>query len=162
MDLKKLRGARKDDGSGGSNRPARTAGGAAGDNIDMSPEAGRAPAVRPGAPARGQGPRNIQETEAWQHSRAGLKNIWANYKATLAAAWKRMPRADQEAVVTRLCMIVTVGVTVVVIMFFYGFMPPLIRLVGVPALGLGSYWAGTRLVAPIILAQYEQYLNKEF
>lgn len=168
MDLNNLRGNKKDkrgpDDS--SRRSSRSESDAGSDDIDMSPGGARGGSrpgggARPGGPGRGN-PRNIQETQAWQKSQAGIQNMWANYRRVLKTSWQKMPRADQEALITRLCQIVTIGVSVLVLMFFYGFLPKLIAIFAVPGVLIASFWAGTKIVAPIITVQYDQYLNKEF
>jgi hypothetical protein len=161
MDLNNMRGNKKDRGrgpDGRSSRPGSEREG--GDDIDMSPGGGYARGARPGA--RPGSPKSIQDTQAWQSSQAGLANMWGNYRRVLKTSWQKMPRSDQEALITRLCQIVTIGVSVLVLMFFYGFLPKVIAIFAVPGVLVGSFWAGTKVVAPIIAAQYDQYLNKEF
>lgn len=160
MDPNKMRGNKRDDSS---RRGPRSGQGSQDDDLDMSP--GNYSPGRSGAkPAAGRpgSPRNIQETQAWQQSQAGLKNMWTNYKRVLKSSWQKMPRVDQEALITRLCQIVTIGVSILVLMFFYGFLPKLIAIFAVPGVLILSFWAGTKVVAPIITVQYDQYLNKEF
>ena len=70
--------------------------------------------------------------------------------------------AEQEQFISRVSLIVTMGVAALVLMFFYGFLPKLIAIFAVPGVLVASYYAGTKIVAPIITAQYDQYLNKEF
>jgi len=166
MDLNNLRGNKKgrrgpEDSS--SRRPPRSRE-TEGDEMDMSPGAGYS-GQQTGSPgARGQsgGPRSIQDTQAWQKSQIGLQNFWANYKRVLKTSWQRMSRSDQEALILRFCQIVTMGVSVLVLVFFYQFLPQLLRLLAPPVVGFGSFFVGTKIVAPIITAQYDQYLNKEF
>lgn len=164
MDLNNIRGNKKnrrgpDDSS--SRRQPRPS---EGDELDMSPggSTGQQSGGRPGAQGRGGGPRSIQDTQGWQQSQAGLQNMWTNYRRVLKTSWQRMPRTDQEALITRLCQIVTIGVSILVLMFFYGFLPKLIALFAVPGVLIASFYVGTKIVAPIITVQYDQYLNKEF
>ena len=167
MDLNNLRGNKGKRGPDDSSRRSpRSEPDVGGDDIDMSPSGragGRPGGYRPGGGGGGRGtPRNIQETEAWKQSQAGVANMWANYKRVLKTSWQRMPRADQEALIVRLCQIVTIGVSVLVLMLFYGFLPQQLRILAVPGVFLGSFWLGTKVVAPIVTVQYDQYLNKEF
>ncbi len=165
MALKNIKGNKKNPNAGkpsAQNRQTSTAGKDV-DKIDMSPDPnkGYAKPTSPDRPGTAL-PRNIQDTKAWRQSQAGLQNLWTNYKQALKNSWEQMPREDQEGFITRLSQIVTVGVSVLAVMFVYGFLPKLIAIFAVPAVLLGSYWAGTKVVAPIILLQFESLLNEEF
>jgi hypothetical protein len=132
----------------------RTRGGKSRESIDASP--GNASLD---APAR---PKNIRETKAWQDGSAGVKKMWWNYKQTLSESFKRMGRAQQEQLITQLSMIVTIGTTILLLSFFYNFLPQVVRVFALPLIGVGSWWAGTRIVAPIMIGRYDEYLNREF
>lgn len=161
MDLNNIRGNKKDSRRGPDNSARRPRSESGEDEIDMSPGSNFSPPRRQAGGRQGS-PRSIQETQAWQSSQAGLQNMWANYRRVLKTSWQRMPRTEQEALITRLCQIVTMGVSVLVLMFFYSFLPKLIAIFAVPGVLVASFYTGTKIVAPIIAAQYDQYLNKEF
>lgn len=111
--------------------------------------------------AVGRPPQNIGETQAWKASKRGMGRMWNNYKTVLATSFKRMYRADQEALVQRFCVIVTLGVTGIALLMFYQFIPALGRVLGVPAALFGAWMAGNRIVTPVVLARLEDVLNKE-
>ncbi len=106
-------------------------------------------------------PANVRETEAWKASQRGLNRFWDNYRNLLKTSFQGMSRAEQENLVTKLCIIVTIGVTVLAFLLFYTFIPRLGRVFGVPAAIFGAWWAGGRIVAPVVLGRMESLLNKE-
>lgn len=106
-------------------------------------------------------PQNIAETPAWKASQRGANRIWNNYKSVLANSFRRMTRAEQENLVQRMCMIITVGVTLLALLLFYGMMPRLMRVLGVPVAVLGAYWVGNKIVTPVVLGRLESLLNPE-
>lgn len=106
-------------------------------------------------------PQNIGETPAWKASQRGANRIWTNYKNVLAGSFKRMTRAEQENLVQRMCVIVTVGVSLLALLLFYGMMPRLMRVLGVPVAVFGAYWAGKQIVTPVVLGRLENVLNRE-
>jgi hypothetical protein len=119
----------------------------------ISPPPSGAPDVAP--------PNNIRDTKAWRASKKGLGRIWSNYKTTLSTAFKSLGRDDQEALVQKLCVIVTLGVACLGLLMFYGVVPMFGRVFGVPAALFGAYWAGNKIVTPVVLARIEDMLNKE-
>jgi hypothetical protein len=106
--------------------------------------------------------RSIQDTKIYKDSMSGLRYGWNNYVQLLKNSFNRMPRANQEALITRFSMIITIGVSIIMIIFFYPFLPLFLRVIGVP-LGLAAaWWAGTRIVGPVMIVRYEEHLNREF
>lgn len=110
--------------------------------------------------AKSRGPKNITETKGWQQSTSGLKQMWGNYVAILAEQFRRLDRPNQEQLITRLCQVVTVGCAIVLTNFFYQFIPLMIRVFAFPAILLGSWWVASKVVAPIVISQFEDKLNK--
>lgn len=158
MDFKKARPGKK-----GEDKPS-------GKSFSASPEAGATIDASPGdspelsapgsLPRSGTGPRNIQETRVWKESTSGLKRMWQNYLAMLGTQFRRMLRAEQVELITRLCQIVTIGSAALITMLFYGFIPLYLKIFVLPAILLGAWWTGTNVVAPIMIGRYEQYLNR--
>jgi hypothetical protein len=109
----------------------------------------------------GRPPKNIQQTQAWQASKQASGRLWNNYKNHLVTSFRRMSRADQEALVQRVCVIVTIGVTGIALLLFYQFIPRLGRVFGVPLSVVGAFWAGKNVVTPVVLARLEDIMNKE-
>lgn len=106
-----------------------------------------------------KGAKNITETKAWKEGMGGFRQIWGNYIQTLIVYFKRMTRVEQESLITRACQVITVGCAIVLTTFFYQFIPTLIRVFALPAFIVGSWFVATRVVAPIVIAQFENKLN---
>jgi hypothetical protein len=117
------------------------------------------PADAPAEPKKR--PASIRETQGWKTSQQGIKRFWNNYKEILITAFNRMSRAEQEGLVTRMCVIVTIGVTGLGLLLFYNFIPRMVRVVAVPSALFAAWWAGNRIVAPVVLGRLENFLNKE-
>lgn len=106
-------------------------------------------------------PKNIGETKAWKASQRGISQVWDNYRETLIKAFREMNRSEQETLIQRLCVIMTVGVAGLVLLLFYGLIPRTARVFGVPALIFGAYWVGNKIVTPVVLARMDALLNLE-
>lgn len=157
MDFRKAKGAKRDDDAPG--RASQRRGRQDEDTIDASP--GGSPSIgarggRPGAP------RSVQDTKFYKETSTGAKAAWTNYTAMLATQFKRMSRAEQENMITRLCQIVTIGSAMLVISLFYNFLPLFLRVFALPLVFIGAYWAGTKIVSPIMIVRYDRYLNREY
>ncbi|MBX3072415.1 hypothetical protein KF707_10345 [Candidatus Obscuribacterales bacterium] len=140
MDLGKLRGAK-----GKTDAPSSPSGNGSGDSRDV--------------PSNRLKPKNITETRGFKQGVTGVGNMWSNYMAILDRYFKGMSRPDQEQLITRGCQIVTVGCAIVLTTFFYQFIPLLVRVFALPLFIVGSWFVATKVVAPIILAQFEEKLN---
>lgn len=118
------------------------------DNIDPPPDsAGKA--------------RNITETTAWKSSSKGVKRFWVNYKNILRESFNRMSRQEQEDLINRFAMIVTIGVTCLVILIFYPVTPRIMRVLGLPVALLVAWWGGRRVVGPVVIDRLEGMLKKD-
>lgn len=105
--------------------------------------------------------RNITETEAWKSSSRGAKRFWVNYKNVLRESFNRMSRQEQEDLIIKFAMIVTLGVTCLVILIFYPVTPRLMRVLGLPVALLVAWWAGRRIVGPVVIDRMENMLRKD-
>ncbi|MBX9568979.1 MAG: hypothetical protein K2X77_08795 [Candidatus Obscuribacterales bacterium] len=105
--------------------------------------------------------RNITETEAWKSSSRGAKRFWVNYKNILKDSFNRMTRQEQEDLIIKFAMIVTLGVTCLVILIFYPVTPRLMRVLGLPVALLVAWWAGRRIVGPVVIDRMEGMLRKD-
>ncbi len=105
--------------------------------------------------------RNITETEAWKSSSRGAKRFWVNYKNVLRDSFNRMSRQEQEDLIIKFAMIVTLGVTCLVILIFYPVTPRLMRVLGLPVALLVAWWAGRRIVGPVVIDRMENMLRKD-
>lgn len=111
--------------------------------------------------AVGRPPQNITDTKAFKAGQQGANRMWNNYKTHLITNFKRMNRDDQEALVQRVCVIVTIGVTGIGLLLFYQFIPRLGRVFGVPAAIYGAWWLGNRIVTPVVLDRLSGILNAD-
>ncbi|MBX9692359.1 MAG: hypothetical protein K2Z81_08250 [Cyanobacteria bacterium] len=111
-------------------------------------------------PSGSMGPKNITETKAFQQGMGGIRNLWGNYLDVLGAHFERMSRPQQELFILRMCQVITIGCAIVLASFFYGFIPVLVRVFAFPVFIAGSWFAATRVVSPIIIAQFEHKLNR--
>ncbi|MBX9670323.1 MAG: hypothetical protein K2X93_22175 [Candidatus Obscuribacterales bacterium] len=112
-------------------------------------------------PARRSEKKSIKDNKALREGMGGLSAIWGNYTATLSAYFKSMSRDAQEQLITRLCQVITVGSAIVLTSFFYQFIPLPVRVFAMPVFIVGSWFVATRVVAPIIIAQFEDKLNND-
>ncbi len=110
----------------------------------------------------GTGPKNIMETQAWKEGTGGAKKLWGNYMNILSDSFARMPRDGQEQLITRLSQVLTIGSAILILSFFYAFIPVFIRVLALPAVVVGAWYAGTKVVAPIMIARFDSYLNRDF
>ncbi len=114
---------------------------------------------RKSLPSRKSGQKSIKDNKALREGMGGLNALWGTYTSTLSAYFRRMSRNDQEQLITRLCQVITVGSAIVLTSFFYQFIPLLVRVFTMPVFIVGSWFVATRVVAPIIIAQFEDKLN---
>src|SRR5579883_2244851 len=110
-----------------------------------------APANDSGSPKGFGRARAMQDSKAWKASKEGAGRLWNNYRRHLASSFAAMTRAEQESLVQRLCVIITVGVTCLALVLFYSLIHPAIRIILVPAAGVGAFWAGNKIVTPVVL-----------
>jgi hypothetical protein len=110
--------------------------------------------------AVGRPPQNIGDTKVFKAGKQAGGRLWNNYKQHLVTSFRRMSRAEQEALVQRICMIITIGVTGVALLMFYQFIPRLARVFGVPAAVVGAWWLGKNMITQVVLARIEDILNK--
>lgn len=117
--------------------------------------------VRQDRPTNLAAPATIRETKVWKSSSQGIGRMWANYKTILYESFKAMSRGEQEALIQRMCMIITLGVGCLTLLLFYSFLPPLGRVIVVPVALVCAYWAGNNLVTPVVLSRIENILAKK-
>ncbi len=106
-------------------------------------------------------PRNITDTQGWKSSSKGVKRFWGNYKAILKDSFNRMSRQEQEDLIDKFAMIVTIGVTCLVVLIFYPLIPRLLRVLGLPVALLTAWWAGRRIVGPVIIDRMGTLLKRD-
>jgi hypothetical protein len=121
--------------------------------LNVSPDAD--PSDLPGPP------RNIGDTQAFRSGKAGFSRAWGNYRTHLATSFKRMSRYQQEALISRMCLIITVGVTGLALLLFYPLINRTVRVFLVPGAICGAWWAANRIVTPAVLSRLESILNTD-
>lgn len=127
--------------------------------IDASP--GDNPYEMSMNPGNGTRPNNIRETKAWKNVSGGIKGIWATYMQTLATAFGKMNRDEQVDLIIKGSQIITIGVAVVGLGLFYYFLNVTIRVLITPALLVGAWFLGTKVVAPVMIERFNSLLNPE-
>ena len=104
--------------------------------------------------------KSIRDTKPWKQATGGIKQAWSQYTQMLANSFRNLDRVEQEALITKFSMIFTIGAAVLLLSFFYSFLPlGLIRILSVPLLLIGSYFAGTRIVAQAMIVRLAKYLK---
>ncbi len=105
--------------------------------------------------------RDIRDTEGYKASTKGVKRFWTNYQNILKTSFNDMSRDEQEDLIDKFAMIVTIGVSVLVILIFYPMVPRPLRVLGLPVALLVAWWAGRKVVGPVIVARLEGILKRE-
>jgi hypothetical protein len=118
-------------------------------------------AKMPPPPSRSVPSKNITDTPGFKSGKTGVKRFWSNYKKILRDSFNRMSRSEQEDLIDKFALIVTVGATVVALLLFQSVMPRLVRVLGVPLALVGAWWAGRRIVGPVIIDRMSHLLKEE-
>ncbi|HEY9772299.1 MAG TPA: hypothetical protein V6C81_00660 [Planktothrix sp.] len=127
------------------------------DGFDASPENTDLSLVQDNG--NGQKPKNIMETKAWKESAGGARRFWHNYLNTLSTAFNRMSRPEQEQLITRISQIVAIGTAVITMNAWYWFLPQQVRVVALPAIVVASWFVGTKVMAPAMIARFEKHMK---
>lgn len=104
---------------------------------------------------------NITETKAWKSSSRGVKRFLFNYKKLLHDHFVSMSRDEQEALIEKFSMIITVGVTILMLLTFSGVLPVQARLFGFPVALAVAWWVGSKVVAGVVIDRMESIMKKE-
>jgi hypothetical protein len=105
-------------------------------------------------------PRNF-DGNPWQSSRAGFSRMWANYRLALATSFQRMNRFQQETLIARMCLIITVGVTGLALELFYPLLNRTVKVFLVPLAIFTAWWVANRIITPVVLDRLANLLNDE-
>ena len=125
--------------------------------VNMSPSGDVPPAQSDlGPPPR---PNNITDTKAWNASRQGMGRALSNYRELLRVAFRRLSRYQQEELIGRFCMVITIGVTILVTLMFYSLIHRALRIIIVPGAIFAAWWVAKAVVKPVIIARFEPMLN---
>ena len=147
---------KRNDGERGGRKPRP------GDNpedFDSLPELGT-PTVPDSLPSQwNKKSQKIKESRAWQDGMGGITRFWNNYVNALKMAFNRLDRVGQEDLIMRGSQIVTVGAAIITTYIWYWFMPQGIRVIVLPIVLIGSWWLGTRVVAPSMIERFDSHLH---
>jgi hypothetical protein len=80
-----------------------------------------------------------------------VKRFWFNYKKVLKDSFNKMPRGDQEAVISKFCTICTLGITVLLLSAFSNILPREIRAPGIPIAPGVAWYLGLRVVSDVMI-----------
>lgn len=108
----------------------------------------------------GNSPHNITKTEAWKSSSRGISRFWTNYKRLLNDSFVKMSRDEQEALITKFSVYITVGVSWLIMLTFYSVMPVIVRLLAVPIGSVAAWWLGRSVVAQAVINRLGSKLNR--
>ncbi|MBY0550983.1 MAG: hypothetical protein K2W95_27135 [Candidatus Obscuribacterales bacterium] len=106
-------------------------------------------------------PSNITETKVWQSSKKGVGRFLFNYKKLLHDSFVKMDRQEQEALIEKFSMVITMGVCVLMLLAFSGVLPREARVLGFPVAIAVSWWVGTRVVAGVVIERMDSIMKKE-
>lgn len=113
----------------------------------------------PGGPS--DRPSNITETKVWKSSKKGFGRFLFNYKKLLHDSFVRMDRQEQEALIEKFSMVITMGVCVLMLLAFSGVLPREARVLGYPVAIAISWWVGSKVVAGVVIERMESIMHKE-
>lgn len=108
----------------------------------------------------GKKPKNIRETKGWNQGVNGLKGFFQAYLNILGRSFNNMNRFEQEQLISRFCVVITVGIACVALNCFYSLLILPIKVVSLPIV-LGLAWiAALKLITPIVVTRLSKYLQK--
>ncbi len=110
-------------------------------------------------PAPTKRSKNEANKEMWNQGKKGLSDIWKNYVQMLQRDFQKRSRDSQEQLILRLSQVLTIGCVVVLLNFFYSFIPSVIRIFAFPVLLVIAWFVATRAIAPMIIVRFEDHLN---
>lgn len=102
---------------------------------------------------------NFNNAKAWGAPMNGVSQGWSNYKKHLSTSFAKLSRFQQEALINRLCQIVTIGVTLLALLIFYHMMPMAVRVLIVPIAVVAAWWGANNVVTPVMIARVEPILK---
>jgi hypothetical protein len=85
--------------------------------------------------------------------------FWQQYKERLVTSFNLMDRDQQESVIRKNTTALTVGFAVLFLNAIYGALPALLRVLGVPLICVGSYYAGRKLLTPFMIKRLERHMK---
>ncbi|MFN8655300.1 MAG: hypothetical protein U0105_03075 [Candidatus Obscuribacterales bacterium] len=105
-------------------------------------------------------PKSLTDTAGYKKGKTKLSEAWLTYKRILREAFIRMNRTEQESLITKASVIITIGVTTLALVVFYPLVPQLVRVFLVPGAIFGAWWLGGKVVSQVVIARLEPMLNK--
>lgn len=105
-------------------------------------------------------PRSVMETEFVQKSKKGIGRIWSGYISFLANYYRNMSKEEQDKLISQFSLVITMGVTAIILAMFYSFIPAGLSVFIVPIILGASWWAGSKIVPPIVIARLEDEIKR--
>ncbi len=78
------------------------------------------------------------------------------YTNTLKASFDEMDSDEQEAMITKFCYVISIGIAMVALSCFYTILPPLIRILALPIVLTGAWFVGSKVVAPAMIERFRK------
>lgn len=78
------------------------------------------------------------------------------YTNTLKASFDEMNSDEQEALITRFCYVISIGIAMVGLSCFYTILPPLIRILALPIVLTAAWFVGSKVVAPAMIERFRK------
>jgi hypothetical protein len=102
---------------------------------------------------------SIKDSKIWQNTVGPTKNAVAGYFGFLGKSFHDLPRMEQERLITNYCQILTIGAAIVILTFANPFLPTLVRVIALPAVGIFAWYMSTNVVSAIVIKRMDKYLN---
>lgn len=126
--------------------------------FDASPDGRKDIRLRPEKPQNNK-PNDMRSSPVWKKMQEGMANLWLRYKALLATSFSNMSRYEQENLITRFSFVVSIGIGMVVLNFFYSVLPTIVRVIALPIVLSVGWYIGTRIVAPAAIDRLEKFMH---
>ncbi|MBX9937750.1 MAG: hypothetical protein K2Y32_00780 [Candidatus Obscuribacterales bacterium] len=82
--------------------------------------------------------------------------FFQKYTNTLKASFDDMNSDEQEALITRFCYVISIGIAMVALSCFYTILPPLVRILALPIVLAAAWFVGSKVVAPAMIERFRK------
>lgn len=106
-------------------------------------------------------PHDIRDSKAWKKGQKGVQKIIQNYFDFLGNFFRQMDRDEQISTVEKFCVVLTVGISMVVLACFYSLLLQPIRVIALPLVLGFAWWLGSKVITPVMLARLSKYIHPE-
>jgi len=91
-------------------------------------------------------PPGFNPIQAWNELADFALDMYAYYLERIKLSFSNLPRDRQEQWVTNASQIICVGLTALVLSYFYKYFPLFARVAIVPMAIIGAWWVGTNII----------------